>query len=273
MTKDKAVVGDHHHRESDSLEPDCRTNLCFIRRCSYNGLETNGPSSCPIWKQVGTLHRVLHGRTDNAIENHWNSMLERKCSSMSEELSSDVQAHPPHKRSASVQIRFDLGDLGSLTKFNLGDFSLHGGVSPASQVFTCKFSTDRIQRSKPLQSEQGRFREMSRRALLDPLHREDVSSMNGEEYSLDVSFELLAVDADFVRRLVAQQQLTLPRFEKNRVSFSSFIFHRREIWRVPEESCCCGRRLRCAACGYHKNFHRREVETVCECSSPSSNGA
>ncbi|KAM1026781.1 hypothetical protein ACFX2A_040625 [Malus domestica] len=80
-------------------------------------------------------------------------MLERKCSSMSEELSSDVQAHPSHKRSASVQIRFDLGDLGSLTEFNLGDFSLHGGVSPSSQVFTCKFSADHIQRSKPLQSE------------------------------------------------------------------------------------------------------------------------
>ncbi|XP_022740047.1 mini zinc finger protein 2-like [Durio zibethinus] len=34
--------------------------------------------------------------------------------------------------------------------------------------------------------------------------------------------------------------------------------------------------LTCAACGCHRNFHRREVETevVCECSSPpSSNGA
>ncbi|XWS40876.1 hypothetical protein CRYUN_Cryun17cG0033600 [Craigia yunnanensis] len=33
--------------------------------------------------------------------------------------------------------------------------------------------------------------------------------------------------------------------------------------------------LTCAACGCHRNFHRREVETevVCECSSPpSSNG-
>ncbi|XP_021297644.1 mini zinc finger protein 2-like [Herrania umbratica] len=33
--------------------------------------------------------------------------------------------------------------------------------------------------------------------------------------------------------------------------------------------------LTCAACGCHRNFHRREVETevVCECSSPPSNGA
>ncbi|XP_010258353.1 PREDICTED: mini zinc finger protein 2 [Nelumbo nucifera] len=33
--------------------------------------------------------------------------------------------------------------------------------------------------------------------------------------------------------------------------------------------------LRCAACGCHRNFHRREVETevVCECSSPLSNGS
>ncbi|KAL6324964.1 hypothetical protein AAG906_019872 [Vitis piasezkii] len=32
--------------------------------------------------------------------------------------------------------------------------------------------------------------------------------------------------------------------------------------------------LTCAACGCHRNFHRREVETelVCECSSPTSNG-
>ncbi|XP_027359393.1 LOW QUALITY PROTEIN: mini zinc finger protein 2-like [Abrus precatorius] len=32
--------------------------------------------------------------------------------------------------------------------------------------------------------------------------------------------------------------------------------------------------LTCAACGCHRNFHKREVETevVCECSSPPSNG-
>jgi len=32
--------------------------------------------------------------------------------------------------------------------------------------------------------------------------------------------------------------------------------------------------LTCAACGCHRNFHRREVETevICDCSSPSSNG-
>ncbi|KAJ4823938.1 mitotic fidelity of chromosome transmission- protein [Turnera subulata] len=32
--------------------------------------------------------------------------------------------------------------------------------------------------------------------------------------------------------------------------------------------------LTCAACGCHRNFHRREVETelVCDCSSPPSNG-
>jgi len=32
--------------------------------------------------------------------------------------------------------------------------------------------------------------------------------------------------------------------------------------------------LTCAACGCHRNFHKRQVETevVCECSSPPSNG-
>ncbi|XP_068636690.1 mini zinc finger protein 2-like [Aristolochia californica] len=35
----------------------------------------------------------------------------------------------------------------------------------------------------------------------------------------------------------------------------------------------CGE-LKCAACGCHRNFHRREIEVedCCECSSPSTNG-